>query len=280
MRRSCIVSAKRFARFQSALAALRHPAMSSTKSSGGVPSSAGTSTSEAPVAPELISAAATDDPSSSDDTSGSRGAAISGGPFNTSRVVSAALALGHVAEKMAHMLLRFSAVMDSVTSLLYVLLGIALLFYAYKIYKHLEEWREWVQGRPAYLAERMEVKRERVRARVSDAQEWMSAKKESALSAAAGFQWNTAHRAEADEPSAVTRKSERWRDRAARVLGSAFRNSARAAGEAAAPPTTDLEGEPPTNAEAPKTRFFGLDDALHPAANAEGDTQQQQVGEP
>ena len=141
-------------------------------------------------------------------------------------------------------------------------------------------WREWVQDRLAYLAERMEVKRERVRARVSDAQEWMSAKKESALSAAAGFQWNTAHRAEADEPSAVTRKSERWRDRAARVLGSAFRNSARAAGEAAAPPTTDLEGEPPTNAEAPKTRFFGLDDALHPAANAEGDTQQQQVGEP
>ena len=87
-------------------------------------------------------------------------------------------------------------------------------------------------------------------------------------------------RAEADEPSVVTRESERWRDRAARVLGSAFRNSARAAGEAAAPPTTDLEGEPPTNAEAPKTRFFGLDDALHPAANAEGGRQQQQEGEP
>ena len=109
----------------------------------------------------------------------------------------------------------------------------------------------------------------------------MSAKKESVLGAAAGFQWKTAHIAEADESSAVTRESERWHDRAARVFGSAFRNSARAVGDAAAPPpTTDLEGEPPTSAEAPKTRFARLRDSLRPSSNAERDRQQQQEGEP
>ena len=83
-------------------------------------------------------------------------------------------------------------------------------------------------------------------------------------------------RAEADEPSVVTRESERWRDRPARVFGSAFGR----VGEAAAPPTTDLEGEPPTSAEAPKTRFARLRDSLRPSSNAERDRQQQQEGEP
>ena len=235
MRRSVIVtSAKRFAQFQHALAALnplRHPSASRPTSSAGSPSPTGTSSSDDSVAPAASSTSQSrpyhseSTPRDADkltypnhvecavspqlDSDRARrfqeptAASSSDIPTRIMRpralvpsllnnvielTCSAALIVMCIPGQVVQILIDFASAVDDAMILVYSILALVVLYVAYKIYNYFDSWSEWVQGRPAYFSEKMEVKRERVRARVSDAQEWMSAKKESVLSAAAGFQ--------------------------------------------------------------------------------------------